>query len=89
MKLDHPAPDINNTETDEQLPFLIYKTSISAYPNLEKYSLTLSDMGQGIFIPLSLLDQILSADFFFKNFQTLLEVKIEINQVILTPCPAH
>ena len=26
---------------------------------------------------------------FFKNFQTLLKVKIEINRVILTPCPAH
>ena len=26
---------------------------------------------------------------FFKNFQTLLEVKIEIHRVILTPCPAH
>ena len=32
--------------------------------------LTLSGTGQGIFTPLSLLDQILSADFFF-NFQTL------------------
>ena len=27
--------------------------------------------------------------FFFKNFQTFLEVKIEINRVILTPCPAN
>ena len=26
---------------------------------------------------------------FFKNFQTILEVIIDINQVILTPCPAH
>ena len=26
---------------------------------------------------------------FFKTFQTLLEVKIEINRVILTPCPTH
>ena len=42
-----------------------------------------------IFIPLFLLDQILSADFFSKNFQTFLEVKIYINRVILTPCPAH
>ena len=36
----------------------------------------------GYFTLLNLLDQILSADFFFKNFQTFLEVKIEINQVI-------
>ena len=27
--------------------------------------------------------------FFFKNFQTFLEVKIEINLVIFIPCPAH
>ena len=39
-------------------------------------------MGEDIFIPLSLLNQILSADFFFKYFQTLLEVKIDINRVI-------
>ena len=51
--------------------------------------LTLSGTRKGIFTPLSLLDQILSADFFFKNSQTLLEVKIEINPVILTPCQAH
>ena len=38
--------------------------------------------GIGYFTLLNLLDQILSADFFFKNFQTFLEVKIEINQVI-------
>ena len=37
--------------------------------------LTLSGTGQDIFIPLSLLDQILSAEFFVKNFQTFLEVK--------------
>ena len=33
--------------------------------------LTLFGTGQGIFIPLPLLDQILSADFFFKNVLTL------------------
>ena len=48
--------------------------------------LTLSGMGRGIFSLLSLLDQILSADSFFKNY---LEVKIEIYWVILTTCPAH
>ena len=41
--------------------------------------------GEVIFIPLSLLDQILSADFFFINFQTFLEVKIEINQLFWHP----
>ena len=50
--------------------------------------LTLSDTGLDIFILLNLLDQILSADFSF-NFQTFLEVKIDINRVILTPCQAH
>jgi hypothetical protein len=50
--------------------------------------LTLSGTGQGIFIPLSLLDQIFSAEFFSKIL-TLLKVKIEINRVILTPYPAH
>ena len=50
--------------------------------------LTLSGMGRDIFTPLSLLDQILSAEFFSK-ISKLSEVKIEINRVILTPCPAH
>ena len=49
-------------------------------------NLTLSGTGQGTFTCMSLLDQILSADFFFKN---LVEVKIDINRVILTTCPAH
>ena len=52
-------------------------------------TLTLSGTGQGIFTHLNLLDQILKADFLFKIFQTSLEVKIEINRVILTPCPSH
>ena len=47
-------------------------------------ALALSGTGKDIFIPLSLSDQI-----FFKNFQTFLEVKIDTNWVILTPCPAH
>ena len=51
--------------------------------------LTLSGTGQGTFTLMSLIDQILSADFFFKNFQMCLDVKIEINWVILTSCPAH
>ena len=42
-------------------------------------------MRQGTFHLLSFLDQTLSANFFTKNFQTLLEMKIEINQVNLTP----
>ena len=41
-------------------------------------SLTLISMRQGTFHPLSFLDQIL-------NFQTVLEVKIDINRVNLTP----
>ena len=45
--------------------------------------------GGDTFIPLSLLDQILSADFFSKRFQIFLEVKIYINRVILTPWQAH
>ena len=43
-------------------------------------------MREGTFIPLSFLDQILSAEFFIKNVQTSSEVKIDINQVNLTPC---
>ena len=38
--------------------------------------------------PLSFLDRILSAEFLSKNFQTFLEVKIDINRVNLTPCQA-
>ena len=45
--------------------------------------------GTGHFLPWQkqrpLLDQIFSADFFFKNFQTEL-MKIEITRIILTPC---
>ena len=52
-------------------------------------ALTLYGTGQGIFTLVSLLDQILSTDFFFKIFQILLVMKIEINWIILTPCPAH
>ena len=47
-------------------------------------NLTLS--GLGTFHLVSLLDQILSAEYFQK---TLLKVKIEINRVIWTPCPTH
>ena len=57
--------------------------------NICRDGLTLSGARQGIFTLMSLLDQILSDDFFFKNFQTLLVMKIKINRVILTPCPAH
>ena len=48
--------------------------------------LTLFGTGGDTFIPLFLLDQILSADFFFKLF---LEVKIDIDRVIMTLCQAH
>ena len=42
-------------------------------------------MREGTFHPLYFWDQIL----FIKNFQTFLKVKININQVDLTPCQAH
>ena len=50
--------------------------------------LTLFGTGEDIFIPLSLLDQILSADF-LKTFPNFFGGEIYINRVILTPCPAH
>ena len=50
--------------------------------------LTLIGMRGDAFISLSFLDQILSADF-YQNFPNFLKVKIDTNQVILTPCPAH
>ena len=46
------------------------------------FKLTLSGTRKGTFTLISLIEQILSADFFFKNFQTLLEVKIENNWII-------
>ena len=51
--------------------------------------LTLISMRQGTFHPLSSLDQILPAEFFIKDFQTFLELRIDINRVNLTPCQAH
>ena len=53
-----------------------------------EHILILSVTGQDTFILLNLLDQILSADF-FQKFPNFYEVKIEINRVILRPCPAH
>ena len=47
--------------------------------------LTLIDMRGDTFISLSFLDQILSGKFLSK----ILEVKIDINRVNLTPCQAH
>ena len=43
----------------------------------------------GHFYPLVLVGSDFVSWIFFKNFQTLLEVKIYINRVILTPCPAR
>ena len=51
-------------------------------------SLTLIGMRGDTFISLSFLDQILSVEFFIKNFQPILEVKIDINWINLTPCQA-
>ena len=45
--------------------------------------------GRGFFYPLVLFGSDFVSWIFFKNFQTFLEVKIDINRVILTPCPAH
>ena len=69
--------------------YIVIGSTYKKPDKLNGLGLTLSGTGQGIFTPLSLLDQILSADFFFKNFQTLLEEKIEINWVMLTPSSAH
>ena len=55
----------------------------------QRLYLTLSGTGQGIFIPFLFARSDFVSWIFFKNFQTLSEVKIEINQVILTPCSAH
>ena len=53
-------------------------------------------VGGGHFYPLVLVGSNFVSRIFFKNFQTFfknfqafLEVKIDINRVILTPCPAH
>ena len=43
--------------------------------------LTLIGMSEGTFHPLSFLEKIFSAEFFIKNFQTFLEVKIDINRI--------
>ena len=71
--------------------FGVPQSFISCSYSRTKYSvaLTLSGMGQGTLTLIFLLHQILSADFFFKNFKTLLDGKIEINWVFLTPCPAQ
>ena len=53
---------------------------IYIYNNYIFKPLTLFGTGEDIFIALSLLDQIFSADL-KKKFQTFLEVKIDINQV--------
>ena len=45
--------------------------------------------GTGHFPPWVFVKSHFVSWFFFKTFQTLLEVKIEINRVILTPCPTH
>ena len=45
--------------------------------------------GTGHFYPFVFVRSNFVSWIFFKSFQTLLEVKIEINRIILTPCPAH
>ena len=51
--------------------------------------LTLIGMRQGGFTPLIILGLIFGSWIFIKNYQTFLEVKIEINWDNLTPCQAH
>ena len=45
--------------------------------------------GRGYFYPLDLFGSDFFSWIFFKNFQTFLEVKIDINWVILTFCQVH
>ena len=45
--------------------------------------------GRGYFYPLDLFGSDFVNVFFFVNFQTFMDVKIDINRIILTPCPAH
>ena len=52
-------------------------------------SLTLIGMRQSGFTPLIIFGLDFVSWIFIKNFQTFLEVKIEINQDNLTPCQAH
>ena len=47
------------------------------------------DMRGETFISLSILNQILSAEFFIEIFLTFLTMNIDINWVNLTPCQAH
>ena len=59
-----------------------------------KYSLPFTDltqigMRQGGFTPLIIFGLDFVSWIFIKNFQTFLEVKIEINRDNLTPCQAH
>ena len=53
------------------------------------FKLTLFGMRGDTFISLSILDQILSANFFIKNLQTFWEVETGIIWVNLTRCNAH
>ena len=53
------------------------------------FILTLIGMRQGEFTPLIIFGLDFVSLIFIKNFQTFLEVKIEINRDNLTPCQAH
>jgi hypothetical protein len=53
------------------------------------FASTLIGMRGNNFISLFVLEHILRADFLSKNFQTFLEMKIDINWVSLTTCQAH
>ena len=76
------------------LPFplhriIITQDSINAYLPIVHANSNLNGMRQDIFYPVELVRSDLVSWFFFKNFQTFSEVKIDINWVILIPCPAH
>ena len=77
----NPSQFLTQQNNLESLNWATCVTSISKkYPNLAREEIHLFPCPFWIrFCPL----------IFFKNFQTFLEVKIDMNQVILTPCPAH
>ena len=73
-----------NFHLQKSLEMFEKKSADKIWSIKDKDILTLIGMREGTFNPLSFLDQKLSAEFL-----SFLEVKIDINQVILTPCPAY
>ena len=80
--------------TDYSKSLSLYKFSSAAQPTGKLWNwmvmyLTLIGMRQGGFTPLIIFGLVFYSWIFIKNFQTFLEVKIEINWDNLTPCQAH